>query len=211
MEKGPKKPKPLLSELSEKAQQPAAKQAPTIPDIRAIEIPFRSRSQETRQGSRQTTDTGSGPQRSEVRPGLSQGNMSDRPMTFDYKHGLTTGDRYQEMGEREEPVKSGTYIKLSTLGKISANNILKYFSQKIGFDISCKLSLVAELNAHRTCDQEVVGSIPAVDSILSWRFDQNKIIFCGHSLPSADSRRAFSVSSERMCTILANCLTKPAQ
>ena len=31
-------------------------------------------------------------------------------------------------------------LTLSTLGKISADDVLKYFSQKIDFDISCKLS-----------------------------------------------------------------------
>ena len=40
-----------------------------------------------------------------------------------------------------------------------------------------------------TGDQEVAGSTPAeVGNILSWRLIMN--IFYGHSLPSADSRRA---------------------
>ena len=40
-----------------------------------------------------------------------------------------------------------------------------------------------------TEDQEVAGSNPAeVGNILSWRLIMN--IFYGHSLPSADSRRA---------------------
>ena len=37
-------------------------------------------------------------------------------------------------------------LKISTLGKISADDILKYllyFSQKTGFDMSCKLSQFA--------------------------------------------------------------------
>ena len=31
-------------------------------------------------------------------------------------------------------------------------------------------------------------------------------VFYGQSLPSADSKRQLSVSGERMCTILVNCL-----
>ena len=47
-------------------------------------------------------------------------------------------------------------------------------------------ALVAQLDARPTGDQEVAGSTPAkVGNILSWRN-----IFYGHSLPSADSRRA---------------------
>ena len=50
-------------------------------------------------------------------------------------------------------------------------------------------ALVAQLDARPTGDQEVVGSTPTkVGNILSWRLIMK--CFYGHSLPSADSRRA---------------------
>ena len=50
-------------------------------------------------------------------------------------------------------------------------------------------ALVAQLDACLTGDQEVAGSTPAeVANILLWLLIMN--IFYGHSLPSADSRRA---------------------
>ena len=54
-----------------------------------------------------------------------------------------------------------------------------------------ELALVAQLDARPTGDQVVTGSIPAeVGNILSWRLIMK--YFYGHSLPSADSRRAVS-------------------
>ena len=48
---------------------------------------------------------------------------------------------------------------------------------------------MAQLDACLTGDQEVAGSTPAeVANILLWLLIMN--IFYGHSLPSADSRRA---------------------
>ena len=50
-----------------------------------------------------------------------------------------------------------------------------------------KPASVAQLDARPTGDQEVAGSTPAeVGNILSWSWN----IYYGHSLPSADSRRA---------------------
>ena len=58
---------------------------------------------------------------------------------------------------------------------------------------------VAWLDAHSTGDQEVAGSIPTRScAILPWRLIMN--IFYGHSLPSADSRRALLASGKRMYT-----------
>ena len=45
---------------------------------------------------------------------------------------------------------------------------------------------VAQLDAHLTGDQEVMGSTPADVFRGDWSWN----IFYGHSLPSADSRRA---------------------
>ena len=36
--------------------------------------------------------------------------------------------------------------------------------------------------------------------------DHERNIFCGHSFPAADLRRKLSISGERMCTLLVNCL-----
>ena len=48
---------------------------------------------------------------------------------------------------------------------------------------------VAQLDAHPTGDQEVAGSTPArLATFFRWDWSGN--IFYGHSLPSADSRRA---------------------
>ena len=48
---------------------------------------------------------------------------------------------------------------------------------------------VAQLDARPTGNQEVAGSTPAeIGNILSWRLIMK--YFYGHSLPSADSRRA---------------------
>ena len=64
---------------------------------------------------------------------------------------------------------------------------------------------VAQLDAHPTGDQEVVGSTPSkVGNILSWRLIMK--YFLSHSRPSADSGRHLSVSGERMCTIQVNRL-----
>ena len=63
-----------------------------------------------------------------------------------------------------------------------------------------------------TGDQEVAGSIPTGSSnILSWRLTIN--IFYGHSLPSADSRRAvFSFWQKNVHKYwLTAQRTKPAQ
>ena len=48
---------------------------------------------------------------------------------------------------------------------------------------------MAQSDAHPTGDQEVAGSIPAgYGNILPWRLIMK--YFYGHSLPSADARRA---------------------
>ena len=60
---------------------------------------------------------------------------------------------------------------------------------------------MAQLDACLTVDQYGrVGNIYFFLGDYSWN------IFCSHSLPSTDSRRAVSVSGERMCTILVNHL-----
>ena len=52
------------------------------------------------------------------------------------------------------------------------------------------MNFLGDSDARPTGDQEAAGSTPAeVGNILSWRFD-HEIVFYGHSLPSADSRRA---------------------
>ena len=70
-----------------------------------------------------------------------------------------------------------------------------------------KLTLVAQLDARLTGDQEVAGLIPAeVANILSWRFD-HKILSRGIlSLPLIQEGQ-LSVSGKRMCTVL---VTRPA-
>ena len=72
-----------------------------------------------------------------------------------------------------------------------------------------QLALVAQLDACLTGDQDVVGSISA-RSATFFHGDWSWNIFYGHSLPSTDSRRALSVSGEKMCTVLVNCLEDQA-
>ena len=64
------------------------------------------------------------------------------------------------------------------------------------------LTSVAHLDAHLTSDQEVADSTPTGSATFFYLI---RNIFYGHSLLSADSRRT-SISCERMCTILVNCL-----
>ena len=66
--------------------------------------------------------------------------------------------------------------------------------QRLEVDVFCveitsKPSSVAQLDARLTGDQEVAGSTPA-GSATFFRGDWIKEYFHGHSLPSADSRRA---------------------
>ena len=57
-----------------------------------------------------------------------------------------------------------------------------------------------------TGDQEVAGSTPAeVVNILSWRFDHEIFSTVILSLPLIQEEQ-LSVSGERMCTILVNCI-----
>ena len=64
---------------------------------------------------------------------------------------------------------------------------------------------MAQLDARPTGDQEVAGSTPAeVGNILSWRLIM-KYFLQSFSLPLIQEGQ-LSVSGERMCTILVNCL-----
>ena len=64
---------------------------------------------------------------------------------------------------------------------------------------------MAQLDAHPTGDQAVVDSTPWVSNILSWRFDHEIFSVVILYLPLLQEGQ-LSVSGERMCTILANCL-----
>ena len=64
---------------------------------------------------------------------------------------------------------------------------------------------VAQLDARQTGDQEVAGSTPAeVGNILSWRLIMKYILWSFS--PFRFQEGQLSVSGERMCTILVNCL-----
>ena len=68
------------------------------------------------------------------------------------------------------------------------------------------LASVAQLDARPTGDQEAVGSTPTeVGNILSWRLGHeifSTVILC---LPLIQEGQ-LSVSGDRMCAILVNCL-----
>ena len=65
---------------------------------------------------------------------------------------------------------------------------------------------VAQLDAHQTGDQEVVGSTPARSAtLISWRFDHEIFSTVILSLPLIQEWQ-LSVSDKRMCTILVNRL-----
>ena len=65
---------------------------------------------------------------------------------------------------------------------------------------------MAPLDARPTGDQEVAGSTPAeVSNILSWRFNHEIFSTVILSLPLIQEGQ-LSVSGERMCTILVNCV-----
>ena len=55
-----------------------------------------------------------------------------------------------------------------------------------------------------TGDEEVAGSIPGFGNILSWRLIMK--YFLGSFSAFADARRQLSVTGERLCTVLVNCL-----
>ena len=64
---------------------------------------------------------------------------------------------------------------------------------------------VAQLDARPTGDQEVAGSTPAESAILSLRFDHEIFSTIIVSLPPIQEGQ-WSVSGDRMCTILVNRL-----
>ena len=91
-------------------------------------------------------------------------------------------------------------VSILQMATIAANNsmVKTDFSDVCGTHIHTLKHIwpasVPQLDARSTDDQEV--------AVRDWSWN----IFYGHSLHSADSRRAVSVSGKRMCTILVNCL-----
>ena len=64
---------------------------------------------------------------------------------------------------------------------------------------------MAQLDAHLTDDQEVVGSPPLIGNILSWRFD-DEIFYTVILYLRLIQEGQLSAFGERMCTILVNRL-----
>ena len=60
-------------------------------------------------------------------------------------------------------------------------------------------TLVAQLDVHPTRDQEVAGLTQA-EAATFFRRDWSLNTFCGHSPPSADSRRAVVSETAKECT-----------
>ena len=66
---------------------------------------------------------------------------------------------------------------------------------------------MAQLDAHPTGDQEVIGFDPRfVGNILLWRLFGHEIFSLDILSLSLIHEGQLSVSGERMCTILVNCL-----